>query len=176
METDLRRWLSSEFCKSALDAINTDPDIGPSAPGDGDVVQWYALLCWLAVRDLKEQLLAGKLRPVSDFELHTNYKFPKANIPNALADMGEAIFCKAFPEPEPPPRLAENVLLYHSSIMMEFIHQWGGRSVRVHKRRKVRAARERVREVLSEGVAIKDIPGLIGISRATVYRILEQKN
>lgn len=176
METGLRRRLHTESLKQTLDAINADTTIGPHATGDGDLVQWYSTVCWLGVLDLKEQIEQRNLQSANGFELGIEHKWPKGKFVNALADMGEQIFSTAFPDPEPAPLLVDNVLLHHWLIMMELIHQWGGRDPYIPNRRKIRNMREQVREALAQQIPIEDIPKKIGVSRATVFRILKEKN
>jgi hypothetical protein len=176
METDFRRRLHSEYLKLALDAINADMTIGPNAPGDGDLVQWYSTVCCVGVLDLKQQQEQGSLRSIDEFFLGTQYKWSKGKFVNALADMGEQLFATAFPDPDPAPILVDNVLLHHWLIMQELIHQWGNRSPYIHKRRKIRNMRDRVRDALAQQIPVEEIAEKIGISRATVFRILKEKN
>lgn len=53
---------------------------------------------------------------------------------------------------------------------------WGGRRVRIPKRPKRGDTEPLVRAALKSGARIADIPGAIGVSRATVYRILNRRN
>lgn len=176
IETDFRKRLSGQYFKLALDALNSDKTIGPKAPGDGDVISWYSMVCKLGILHLTELLKDNALGPVEEFVMELTYKFPTAKFPNAMATYGQQLYEAHFRSAESHPLLNANIQLDLNLINMEFIHQWGGREIRIPKRQKVRDVRPRVRKALAEGVPMADIAKKIGISRATLYRIMKEKN
>lgn len=176
MESDLSGRLSTAYFKNVLVAINADKTVGPFAKGTGDIVQWCSLVCLLCICDLKEQHKNGTLKSIDDLSLNNDYKFPKAKAIQALADMVDKYFSTYFADQDMPSILIENILLSRYLIRMELIHQWGGIGPRIHKRSKVRNPKQRVRDALANGIPVEKISETAGISRATVYRMLKDKN
>ena len=123
MESSLRKWLSSEELKNKLDALNSDLWIGPNATGDGDLLQWFRLVCELVMSQ------ESTLETESKMDL----------------------------------------------IKEEISNQWGGRRVRISKRAKIRNTRGMVEAELQKQTPIELIPEIVGVSRATLYRMLRKK-
>lgn len=162
-DPELRTW---------LDRANSDLTIGPNAPGDGDIVQWYVTVCQIGVMHLKglsDERLAEKRN-----EFPSDWTPIRGGLPAALRLTGEKIFSICFTQPSPAQIASINFEL--DLIEAETCRQWGGRTVRVPKRRKNGDYRQAVRDEIAKGVAIKDIASIVGIDRATVYRILKEKN
>ena len=55
MDTPLRKRFSTPELKNFLDELNAETTIGPYAPGDGDIIQWYSTVCLLGVGQMQRQ-------------------------------------------------------------------------------------------------------------------------
>lgn len=174
MSTPLQSLLGNTRFASVLAALNASR-VGPGGSGDGDIVTWWFSLvnigiCHAAIStpnaayDMASPQLA--LRPPSaaaeeDFVL-------------MLVDRANALFDFTYPAPTQDFANSWNVVL--AAMVAELHQQWGGRTVRVHKRQKsMFSPEELVKSELLSGTPIKDIPEKTGLSRATVYRQLKKR-
>lgn len=172
MDSMFRLELADPELRTWLDRANSDLTIGPNAPGDGDIVQWYVMVCQIGVMHLKE--LSDEHLAEMHNDSPSEWAPVKGRFPAALRLTGEKIFSICFPQPSQAQINGINFEL--DLIEAETCRQWGGRTVRVPKRRKNGDYRQSVRNEIAKGVAIKDIAAIVGIDRATVYRILKEKN
>jgi len=89
--------------------------------------------------------------------------------------MGLGLFYSAYAGCKTVPHVAW--LKRQKLLEKETRRLWGGRRVRINKKRRAIDAIdpvEKVKKALQSGVKIKDIPAATGLSRATVYRILKR--
>lgn len=174
MDSPLRERLGTDEFKAMLDALNNDPTIGPNASGDGDIVRWYSSVCLLGIVDLSVANKNACLKPVEGYSIADGRWPGRGKFVLALADMGSKLFEEYFKSPSQ--ELAENIQLHMDLIDIELAIRWGGRGPYVHKRAKVGNVRQKIREALANGIAVESIAGHVGVSRATVYRVLKEKN
>lgn len=171
IDTPLRRALSDPQAKSLLDRINADPHIGPDAPADGDLPRWFSMLVLLVVSCSQNVLVQAGVDPVAKTADATDKGgLQLLDLCESLADQ---VFLSVFPEPSEAQRQSWANLL--ACLTVEVSIRWGGRNVRIAKRRKLFNVRAKVTSLLRTGTPLEEIPSKVGISRATLYRVLKQK-
>ena len=174
-----REGLSEQTCRF-LDALNADPRIGPHAKGDGCMVEWMQVLMQRVMLDFinahpELEQAKSELRS-SDSEATPNIEH--LNIGEKLslwfAVLGVDIL-----------RSEYRLTLSQEDEWGEFFFrvadgeissQWGGRRIRI---RKLRAppvdATARVGAALRAGLPMSEVIKQSGVSRTTVYRILQTR-
>jgi hypothetical protein len=153
--------------------LEEDPRIGPSAPGDGDIVRWVYLAIGLLLMDFRE---ADKERPFRREDPNPPGAIPakKEGLFASFRWMGLTLLYAAYESEAQVPHVAW--LDRYEMLGMDFHRLWGGRRVRVHKTSKKIDPERMVKEALQAGARISDIPERTGVSRATMYRILKRAN
>lgn len=179
MESTLRERLYSTLLAGGLDEINADQRIGPHAPGDGDVLQWLHCLCLLGIAHvfyLTERPERNSTVDKATFleRVMSTEPVGKAGSVMWLEWYWNAIFSACCPSPTIRQQSAWTSI--RRLMVKETLSQWGGRKIRLHKRRKVRNRDERIAAELLKRTPIQEIPGIVGVSRATLYRLLKKKN
>lgn len=161
---------------SLLDELAHDPWIGPDAPGDGDIVQWYFLAALLALAQLfkltpsqREALVRDRSGGESSRRGQPAFDVKGSRLQRRLREQARKLI--AADDPRIP---AWDVFL--DAVDEFLIDCWGGRQVRVHAREKVLDPVGKVGRELQKGTPISKIPGIVGVSRATVYRILRRNS
>ena len=173
----------SDELRAAILEINQDLDFGPDAPGDGDIYLWHATFLMALLVEFvttvpvvtrtepaprlasMEPLLTGVvyigkgMRSAAAARLDKVLKSHALRFPAAVLVMSEA-------------HITAWERLYTTVVVPEMYAQWGGRTVRVSKRRKADFSaaaliEERAGDQLDVGRTIQET----GLSRATVYRL-----
>lgn len=164
--------LADADLRDLYERLEHDQRIGPTAPGDGDIVLWVSLAISLLLADFH------KTDQISPFPRQCAQPPPDSwpsslGFIGALAWMGEKLFFATYSGAAMVPHEAwtERYLLFEKDLA----RLWGGRRVRVHKRSKRVDPVLAVKEALRRGVDISDIPKTTGVSRATMYRILKKQ-
>lgn len=169
----LRELLGESELGQLLDQLNADPWIGPTAPGDGDLVSWYSGVCLLALGHAMSQELPTKdmarLQRSSTRSSSSKTQSLQETLWNVQAAYGRP-FLK-----DPAPESQQTWDWLCTLIDEELALQWGGRRVRIKKKQTVPDSVGKVERALKSSIPIEQIAAEIGISRATVYRILKRK-
>lgn len=168
----LRQFLGDGELGDFLDQLNADPWIGPAAPGDGDLVEWYSSVCLLALARAMGQEPAAQLPlPPLTIKHSTSEKSQKllTRLWTFRTDMAEPLLKDASAE--------RHQAWQHVCTLIddELALQWGGRRVRIKKKNPVSDPQGKVARALQKNVPIEKIPAQTGLSRATVYRMLKRK-
>jgi hypothetical protein len=168
-----RRFESDERLKTALCVLNSHPRIGPTAPGDGDVIQWFDAVCILGAGYVVNLTHADSRQVNLEVAAEPDVQaFKLSRFEQALSDQANAIFAHVIPKPTPTQTRIWKAVL--NDVLMELGAQWGGRRVRVHKKSKSGATPlEKVQVELKKGTPLAEIPAKVNISRATLYRLLK---
>lgn len=173
----------SDELRAAILEINSDQEYGPLAPGDGDIYVWHAhFLMALFVefvttipvvrrtepaplRATRETLATGVvyvgkgMRSAAAARLDSILRSHASMFPTAVLDMSTA-------------HAIAWERLYDTVLVPEMYAQWGGRTVRISKRRKaVFSAATLIEECAGDQLDVGRTIQETGLSRATVYRL-----
>lgn len=169
----LRELLGESELGQWLDRLNADPWIGPTAPGDGDLIQWHFGVCLIALQHaLNQNPSTPKSKTVSKSS-GSSSDGKSQKFMQSLRD-GRAKYARLFLSEA----TADQQQLWDwlcTLIDEELALQWGGRRVRIKKKQPVPDPLGKVELALQSSIPIEQIAAEIGISRATVYRILKRK-
>lgn len=173
MSTPLQSLLDEAGLSSHLAALNASR-IGPSGDGDGDIIGWWFYLARLGICYV---VTIAPSDVIMSSQSPTDQQLPiseGSDLVEMLGDLSHAIFDRQFPAPSDNQKTAWNAIF--TAMVAELRHQWGGRTIRVHKRRKSPLSPEiLVQGELLKGTPIKEIPKITGLSRASVYRLLKKR-
>jgi len=173
VSTPLQSLLGNTRFASALEALNASR-VGPGGSGDGDIVSWWFSLvnigiCHAASSAPNADDMASPQKAIRPIPAEA-----KEDLVSTLVERANAIFDHIYPAPTQDFANSWNVVL--AAMVAELRQQWGGRTVRVHKRQKSTLSPEEiVKSELLSGTPIKDISEKTGLSRATVYRQLKKR-
>lgn len=154
--------------------LNNDEIIGPCAPGDGDLIEWWFRYFLILIYEFSR---AHPDLPANDLASLDTRPTPKRAAGEHFAD-----YCKkmalgfvadvfnGLTEPQ-----AATWSKYYGLLESDLAKQWGGRKVRFSVRPKNGHAAGRIAEGLRLGMPIDDAFRYAGVSRATGYRILKRK-
>jgi hypothetical protein len=171
---EVTSWLNNEQLRAVYREWVDHPRIGPTAPGDGDIVSWSlgAIEICLADFILTDRHSPHPRQPIG----------PQPSEPPKTRGLlayvrwvGVVIFRRQFEADKTAP--IESWAQHYRMLERSMQNLWGGRRVRVHVRAKTLTKPARlVADALSQGILIPDIPSVTGLSRATVYRLLKRKD
>ncbi len=173
VSTPLHLLLDEAGLSSHLAALNASR-IGPSGAGDGDIIGWWFYLVRLGICCV---VTIAPGDPIVDSQIPIGQQFPNLkniDLVEALEDLSHTVFSLQFPAPTEDQRVAWSAVF--AAMVSELRHQWGGRTIKVHKRPKsLQSPEYLVKTELLNGTPIKDIPAKTGLSRASVYRHLKKR-
>ena len=160
----------SPLAMELIDRINSDPYIGPNAPGDGDVIEWWFGFVLVLLPELAR--IAG-VKATGTFDFETPNRIKGAKLQEHLETCGGRIVAALFPDLDQS-GLATWRALYEI-LDRQLAENWGGRRVRISVRPKKRNPTEKIAQGLRAGLPLDDVFSRAGVSRATGYRIIRRK-
>lgn len=173
MSTPLQSLLGNTRFASVLAALNASR-VGPGGSGDGDIVTWWFSLVNIGICHVASSAPNADDMASPQMALRPPSAAAEKDFVSMLVDRANALFDFIYPAPTQDFANSWNVVL--AAMVAELRQQWGGRTVRVHKRQKSTfSPEELVKSELLSGTPIKDIPEKTGFSRATVYRQLKKR-
>lgn len=173
----VRRMMAGQVCMGSkmndeLARLEHDPEIGPDAPGNGDLVTWCYELAHLVITRTMH-MSERDLRMLANLSL-------LGEEPDYLEkDLVHEFFARAWNEVHDAFKTTEHEAAWPTLVacMEDFaIEVWGELRFRIPVRRKVRDLDGKLARAIQEKTPLKLIPERVGISRATMYRRLKQPN
>lgn len=180
-EVGLVDCLSKSESRDRYRALIDDPLIGPNAPKDGDILQWWSLAIVLILGDLWESASVGQgtevegvvgadPSPVADGGADvSSFEELEADFKAA----GLKLFHRLFSSAEPS--MLNRFRDLHGALLVDLRRYWGGRMVRIPARPRRPSLDDEVPRLLREGVPIPEIQRLTGGSRSAIYKVLSRK-
>lgn len=175
--------LTDPELQQALNRLANDEVIGPLAPGDGDLIEWWGLALQLILAEISYRVSSGGalLNDFSDDELASPADRSVFDVRGACNDEFLAVLNSAAWDgffscwPNASPDMATVFRDLNSLLQGEISVHWGGRRVRLSIKPKTKNPLGVVSRLLAAGTPIADIPRLSGVSRATVYRVMGKR-
>jgi hypothetical protein len=168
----------SPAARDSVAWLNENPQIGPFAPGDGDLIMWHAAMLAIFTGELLQRHPSLSLAKVPDFSWTVPTQGPQESdaehLIRDLRTFGISVISGIFPSMTPD-QFDDWSRLYDSILLPELHAQWGGRPIRIGKRRKSPSDRAAmILEGMRQGLQHEKAFGYAGVSRATGYRLLAQ--
>lgn len=160
----------SPQARELIDLLNSDPYIGPSAPGDGDIIEWWFGFVLVLLAELSR--IAG-VKPTGTLDIEPPNRIKGAKFPVYCEALAQAMVEGMYPDLDQS-GLATWRAMY-AILEREQADKWGGRRVRISVRPKKRNSTEKIAQGLRAGLPLDDVFSKAGVSRATGYRILRRK-
>lgn len=174
----------SDDARNALEQLNADARIGPATiKGDGNIIAWHHHAVLIGEVEFS-RTVPGLVRkatfdcvcedpPRIVGESKGKYLFRALRL-RAFAQI-DAIYADISGE-----QWEAWSRLYDGVLAPEMAAQWGGRHLRLRQAgyqpmTSSKTPGELVEEALKASVPIPEIPGRVGISRATLFRIMRKK-
>lgn len=156
-----------------IDRLNQDQVIGPQAPGDGDLRQWWFGFTLLLIKEFASAAPGRTISPNFFAELELPQRTANEGFGDYSRRSAEYIVSKAF-RGLSGADLDDWSRLY-GVLELELARNWGGRRVRIPARWKAANPAGKVAAGLRNGLPLDEVFAKAGVSRATGYRILKRK-